>query len=82
MLDLTTNGFLAELEARRSSDRTQGHEGLRMRDVFALAREFTDLPVGEIEALLAHPSHEVRVGAVSRRPTEPRVMSAMNGACH
>jgi 3-methyladenine DNA glycosylase AlkD len=65
MLHLTADGFLAELEARRSPDRTRGHEGLRMRDVFALAKEFTDLPLGEIEALLAHPSHEVRVGAVS-----------------
>ena len=39
--------------------------GVRMGDVFALAKEFVDLPVGEIEKLLESPIHEVRAGAVS-----------------
>lgn len=56
---------MAELEKRRSPDRTQGHDGLRMRDIFALAKEFAEMPLTGIEALLEQPSHEVRVGAVS-----------------
>lgn len=36
-----------------------------MRDVFALAKEFVDLPPDQIEILLESPVHEVRVGAVS-----------------
>jgi 3-methyladenine DNA glycosylase AlkD len=39
--------------------------GARMGQVFALAKEFIDLPLDEIEKLLESPIHEVRVGAVS-----------------
>jgi hypothetical protein len=39
--------------------------GARMGDVFALAKEFTELPLDEVEVLLESPVHEVRVGAVS-----------------
>jgi 3-methyladenine DNA glycosylase AlkD len=39
--------------------------GVRMRDVFALAKEFVDMPSGEIERLLDSPVHEVRAGALS-----------------
>jgi 3-methyladenine DNA glycosylase AlkD len=39
--------------------------GVRMGDVFALAKEFIELPVGEIERLLESPVHEVRAGALS-----------------
>lgn len=39
--------------------------GARMGDVFALAKEFTDMPLDEVEVLLDCPVHEVRVGAVS-----------------
>jgi 3-methyladenine DNA glycosylase AlkD len=39
--------------------------GVRMGQVFALAKEFIDMPPGEIEKLLESPIHEVRVGAVS-----------------
>jgi 3-methyladenine DNA glycosylase AlkD len=39
--------------------------GVRMGQVFALAKEFIDLPPGEIEALLESPLHEVRAGALS-----------------
>ncbi|ASO20753.1 3-methyladenine DNA glycosylase AlkD [Actinoalloteichus hoggarensis] len=53
--------------------------GVRMGQVFALAKEFVDLPLTEIELLLASPLHEVRAGALSimdkqarRRSTTPR----------
>ena len=39
--------------------------GVRMGDVFALAKEFIDLPPEEIEILLESPIHEVRAGALS-----------------
>jgi 3-methyladenine DNA glycosylase AlkD len=39
--------------------------GVRMGQVFALAKEFMDLQPAEIEELLESPIHEVRVGAVS-----------------
>ncbi len=39
--------------------------GVRMGQVFALAKEFIEMPLVEIEKLLESPVHEVRVGAVS-----------------
>ncbi len=39
--------------------------GVRMGEVFALAKEFIELPLGQIEALLESPVHEVRAGALS-----------------
>lgn len=39
--------------------------GVRMGQVFALAKEFKNMPVSEIEKLLESPIHEVRTGAVS-----------------
>ncbi len=38
---------------------------VRMKLIFALAKEFIDLPLGEIERLLESPIHKLRVGAVS-----------------
>jgi 3-methyladenine DNA glycosylase AlkD len=39
--------------------------GVRMGSVFDLAKEFIEMPLHEIEALLESPIHEARVGAVS-----------------
>jgi 3-methyladenine DNA glycosylase AlkD len=39
--------------------------GVRMGTVFALAKEFIDLPPSEIEALMESPVHEARAGALS-----------------
>ncbi|HET6996894.1 MAG TPA: DNA alkylation repair protein [Chitinophagaceae bacterium] len=39
--------------------------GVKMGQLFALAKEFGDMPVDEIEKLLENPIHEVRAGAVS-----------------
>jgi len=39
--------------------------GVAMRDVFALAKEHVDMPVGEIDRLLDSPVHEVRAGALN-----------------
>jgi len=39
--------------------------GVRMGQVFALAKEFIEMPLGEIEKLLESSIHEARAGAVS-----------------
>jgi hypothetical protein len=39
--------------------------GVRMGQVFELAKEFIEMPPGEIETLLESPIHEVRAGALS-----------------
>ena len=39
--------------------------GVRMGELFQLAKNFIDMPVGEIEKLLEHPVHEVRAGGMS-----------------
>ncbi len=39
--------------------------GVRMGQVFALAKEFIDMPPGEIDKLLENHIHEVRAGALS-----------------
>jgi 3-methyladenine DNA glycosylase AlkD len=39
--------------------------GVRMGQVFALAKEFADMPPEQIERLLESPIHEVRAGALS-----------------
>ena len=39
--------------------------GVRMGQVFALAKEFIDTPLDEVEKMLESPVHEMRVGAVS-----------------
>lgn len=39
--------------------------GVKMGTLFALAKEFGEMPIGEIEKLLESPIHEVRAGAVS-----------------
>ena len=69
--------FIEKLAAYRSPDQREKYErslttyegdefiGVRMGQVFALAKEFIDMPLDEVEKLLETPVHEVRVGAVS-----------------
>jgi hypothetical protein len=56
----------AELSANRFIDRLAALvPPTRMGSIFELAKEFIDLPIGEIDRLLDSPLHEVRVGALS-----------------
>jgi 3-methyladenine DNA glycosylase AlkD len=55
----------AEAFADRITALAADGERVRMGDVFGLAQEFVEMDPGEIEKLLDHPSHEMRVGAVS-----------------
>ena len=73
---MTADGFLKRLKALRSPAVARSHGnlasgdadlilGVRMGQVFALAKEFMDMPLVEVEKMLASSAHEMRVGAVS-----------------
>jgi 3-methyladenine DNA glycosylase AlkD len=73
---MTADRFVKRLKALQSSDAAESHShlasdrddvimGVRMGQVFALAKEFINMPLNEIEKLLDSPIHEARVGAVS-----------------
>jgi 3-methyladenine DNA glycosylase AlkD len=69
--------FVGELRSHRSPEQLEKYRrafryadgdefiGVRMGQVFALAKEFVEMPPGEIERLLASPIHEARAGALS-----------------
>jgi 3-methyladenine DNA glycosylase AlkD len=59
---LTAAGFAERIDALRVP---AGRDRVRMGDVFALAKQFIDLPTSEIDKLLDSDVHEVRVGALS-----------------
>jgi len=50
---------------RRLGDLRAGGSDVPMRDIFALAKEFVGMDLGQIEILLEADDHELRVGAVS-----------------
>ncbi len=73
---LNADEFLKRLKALRSPAVAKSHShlaadegssilGVRMGQVFALAKDFIDTPLGEVEKMLESPIHEMRVGAVS-----------------
>ncbi|CAG7659019.1 DNA alkylation repair protein [Paenibacillus allorhizosphaerae] len=74
-MNIRADSFVARLQAPLSPDermkiQSGEDEGdafkeVRMGDVFALAKEFIDMPPEEIEKLLESPIHKVRVGALS-----------------
>jgi len=74
--ELTAKQFVTRLEVLGSAQaaKAQGQVasnkqdlimGVRMGQIFALAKEFTDTSLSEVEKLLVSPIHKVRVGAVS-----------------
>jgi 3-methyladenine DNA glycosylase AlkD len=73
---MNADEFLKRLKALRSSAVAKSHGnlaadmediilGVRMGQVFALAKEAMDMPLDEVEKMLESPIHEMRVGAVS-----------------
>jgi 3-methyladenine DNA glycosylase AlkD len=62
---MTAPRTAAEFEERIRALPADPARGIRMGDIFTLAKESVDLPPEEIERLLESPRHEVRVGAVS-----------------
>jgi 3-methyladenine DNA glycosylase AlkD len=74
--EISAAHFMEQLEKHRSPEKAEKHKhlkadehdiilGVRMGQVFALAKEFIDMPVSELEKMLQSPVHEVRVGALS-----------------
>jgi hypothetical protein len=82
--ELSAKRFVERLNEHRSTKHAesiqrylkQGKDdvfiGVPMGKVFALAKEFIDAPLGEIEILLESPIHEARAGAVSIMDWEAR----------
>lgn len=73
---MNANDFLKRLKALRSAAVARSHAhlaadkddtilGVRMGQVFALAKEFMSMELDEVEAMLESSIHEMRVGAVS-----------------
>lgn len=60
---LNAKHFVERLKALSSSKTTI--IGVGMGEIFALAKEFMGMELDEVEKLLDHNAHEVRVGAVS-----------------
>jgi 3-methyladenine DNA glycosylase AlkD len=56
---------VAKAHSQLAADKEDVIIGVRMGQVFALAKEFINMPLEEIEKLLESPIHEARVGAVS-----------------
>jgi 3-methyladenine DNA glycosylase AlkD len=74
--ELNAKNFIKKLKSYGSAEAARSNRhlasgdddqiiGVRMGQVFALAREFMDMPLEEVEKLLESPIHEARVGAVS-----------------
>src|SRR6266508_2116253 len=72
---MNANDFVKKLKALRSPTVAESHNhladedstilGVRMGQVFALAKEYMNMPLDEVEKMLESPIHEMRVGAVS-----------------
>lgn len=72
---LNAKQFLKQLELLRplqSNSEISNVMGLPKGKVFALAKEFMNMPLDEIEKLLESPFHEARVGAVGIMDFEAR----------
>ncbi|MFN8386024.1 MAG: DNA alkylation repair protein [Anaerolineales bacterium] len=54
-----------KFNAPLAADKKDQIMGVKMGQIFALAKEFMGMELDEVEKLLDHPAHEARVGAVS-----------------
>jgi 3-methyladenine DNA glycosylase AlkD len=77
--ELTAEHFWSELDKRKSEAELKKYDrffpranrgndefiGVRMGDIFKLAKIYMAMPLDEVENLLESPVHEMRVGAVS-----------------
>src|SRR5688572_12339836 len=88
--ELTAKQFIKRLEVLRSPQAAKSHGhlasdkqdqimGVRMGHIFALAKEFMNTSLDEVEKLLDNPIHEVRVGAVSIMDFQARSKKTSDG---
>ena len=92
-MELTEESFVAKLRTLQSAAELKKYErffplakrngdqfiGVRMGQVFKLAKEFMGMPLKEVEKLLENPVHEVRVGAVSIMDFQARSKKTSEG---
>jgi 3-methyladenine DNA glycosylase AlkD len=64
-LKALSNPKAAQSHAHLAGDKKDQIIGVRMGQIFALAKEFMGMELDEVEKLLESPIHEARVGAVS-----------------
>ena len=64
-LKVFCSAAVAKSHSNLAADEEDEILGVRMGQVFALAKEFMDMPLDEVETMLDSPIHEMRVGAVS-----------------
>lgn len=76
-MELTASNFITKLKSFASAKNAEGAKryfknsdddifiGVRMGQVFSLAKEFADMPLSEVEKLMESEIHEARTGAVS-----------------
>ncbi|MEP6789392.1 MAG: DNA alkylation repair protein, partial [Acidobacteriota bacterium] len=65
MPNVTATEFIKRLTALHSDSKDEAFRGVKMGDIFKLGKEFSMMPVAEIERLMESPIHKVRVGALS-----------------
>lgn len=79
MTQFSASGFINALTKLQSDDQLKSYEryfplnkrngdifiGVKMGNIFALAKTYKEMDLGEVQKLLDSPIHEVRVGAVS-----------------
>jgi len=64
-LKALSSSAIAKFHDHLASDEDDPILGVRMGQVFALAKEFMNMELDEVEVMLESPFHEMRVGAVS-----------------
>jgi len=64
-LKVLSSSAVAKSHSHLASDKDDVIVGVRMGQIFALAKEHIDMSLDEIENMLESPFHEMRVGAVS-----------------
>jgi 3-methyladenine DNA glycosylase AlkD len=69
---------VAKSHAHLAADKDDIILGVRMGQVFALAKEHMSMELDEVEAMLESPIHEMRVGAVSIMDFQARSKKTMN----
>jgi 3-methyladenine DNA glycosylase AlkD len=65
MPNLTAAEFITRLTGLGADPKDAEFTGLKMGEIFKLGKEFSDMPVAEIERLMDSPVQKIRVGALS-----------------
>jgi 3-methyladenine DNA glycosylase AlkD len=79
LAELPSRGGQGQDRGSLKADESDEFIGVRMGDIFALARECMNMSPEEIEHLLESPIHEARVGAVSIMDWQARSRSTSDG---